>query len=353
MSSHATRIALGASAALAAVALGVVTGVLIFQDGRPTQLEQSPELSAVPVLERAYDDAHAVEVQPSFSPARELSSATSGKVTGASCGTNTVFVSGQSNFEVDGTAIVNLAMNIPMWRDLDQGDAGSDVQALQETLSELGYNAEGNGVVGPLTTQAVQDLMHQQGNIDFEGSSIPMSGFLWIPEQSVTTSGCSLTVGRQVSANDVVAVVPGQLTAVHVVNPPESVDKQERQLVIENIVAPLGEDGSINDPDALQKLGSLNSISQLRDSRKDEVTGQEATTAKGTIRLATAETVSVVPPGAVFGAEAESACVSAGETIFPITIVGSELGQTFVRFKGDPPVEVNPNPAKGLKCESN
>jgi hypothetical protein len=72
---------------------------------------------------------------------------------------------------------------------------------------------------------------------------------------------------------------------------------------------------------------------------------------QGQYALAKPLDVSVVPPSAVVAAGATKGCVvGADATVYAVTIVGSELGQSFVIFAGSPPTSVELAPSRTTTC---
>jgi hypothetical protein len=69
------------------------------------------------------------------------------------------------------------------------------------------------------------------------------------------------------------------------------------------------------------------------------------------VALASPVEVTVVPPSAVYGIVAGKGCVSSGGASVPVTIAGSQLGQTFVTFETEKyPTVVDIAPTKKSSC---
>lgn len=351
----------GALFALAAVTALLLCGAAILlavNDWRPVALERPSELTSVPLTHRAFDDARTVDVTLEVGDAVTLRSNTGGRVTASTCAAESVVASGQSTFEVDGFALVNLATTVPLWRDLVHGDAGKDVAALQEQLAALGFNAEGNGIVGPLTMQAVTDLLSQQGNRDMTGGTIPSAAFVWLPSPSATVSRCHTAVGDPLAANEALATLTAPPTAARVTLPPQALGEAARELVFGDTVVPVDETGVSTDAAALLRLTESPAYREwLSEAFGASPAGQSresppAPSIQGSLRLREPIEVAVVPPGAIFEATNDRACVSLGTSVYPVQILGSELGQTFLHFPEGAPEAVNPNPIATLPCPS-
>lgn len=107
---------------------------------------------------------------------------------------------------------------------------------------------------------------------------------------------------------------------------------------------PVGSDGAVTDPAALAEIAAS---SAFADARR----GSSATIAASSA-LAEPITVSVVPPGALYGVQGRKGCVVNGSGARPVEIIGSELGQSFVRFRaGEPPSGVVLSPERPPACK--
>lgn len=354
MTAARLRIAFFALATVTAVLLCGAAILLAVNEWRPVALERPVPLTSAPLTHRAFDDAQTVDVTLEVGEAVTLRSNVGGRVTASTCSADSMVVSGQSSFEVDGFALVSLATTVPLWRDLVPGDSGRDVAALQEQLAALGFNAEGNGIVGPLTIQAVSDLMRQQGNVGQTGGAIPSAAFVWLPSSSVAISRCHISVGERLATDDALATLAAPPTAARVTTPPQALDDAARELVIGDTVVPVDETGVTTDAAALLLLTESTAYREWLGESLAEGARENpaAPTIQGSLRLREPIEVAVVPPGAILDASGDRACVSLGSSVYPVQILGSELGQTFVHFPEGAPKAVNPNPIEALSCPS-
>jgi peptidoglycan hydrolase-like protein with peptidoglycan-binding domain len=336
-------------ATTAAVAFSA--GALTLANGEPAVLHKKTEKTSVPVITREFDDAKNVDLESQVGPALGLRSSSSGKITKLSCAAGTVFTSGKSNFSIAGDPVINLATETPLWRDLKMGDSGTDVVALQSQLAALGYNSEGNGIVGPRMLQSVRDLMRANGSQNSDGAHIAADSFFWIPAASVRASACSVAVGQVIEANDVVLTVSGRLTSVTLKSPPTTLLPGPRVLEVGGVEVPVGKDGKVTKASDLAKIAETPEFLDSQSPSSDKEDDAEDSPFQASYKLAKPSQVSVVPPGAVFGTKEDHACVSLKNRVFPVTVVGSELGQSFVVFGKDSPKATNPNPRKSLTCK--
>jgi len=322
-----SRPALALSAVtLAAVAgIGVIGGVLLEADATPRSLGAAPTVRAVPLTEQSFSDLRSAEVVVRLGVDTRLSAPTGGRVTAFRCSPDEPFVSGESNLRVDGQSVVNLSTRVPLWRDLVRGDKGDDVAAVQEELNRLGHPVVVDGIVGARTLAAVDQLLSRPAGQRPYESSVPASRFLWLPRAETTVTECSTATGAQVEAGgDVAEVAAGPISAS--VALPTGGPGGARVLVLGDQRVPVGADGRIVDADALAKIAAS---PLYREARRNS-----ATTFTADLALARPVRVSSVPPAALYAVEGSTACVLAGGTPHRVTVVGSELGVSFVTFPG-------------------
>lgn len=337
------KIALAALALTVAGALGLGAGALVFTDASPEALREAETVSAAPVTQRSFDDKRTVEVSLALDADTALTSPASGRVTAFSCQPGGVFTSGQANLSVDGERIVNLATSVPLWRDLAASAQGDDVVAVQQELARLGYEVPVDGIAGPATLSAVADLFHLSGDTAFQTGTIPSDRVLWIPAPETTVAGCSVSTGATVAAGETIGSLAGGLAGAGITRLPEGAVSGERVLNVDGQSIPLDADGRVSSAEALETLAASSSYAQaLRGSM---------TSLNGSYVLAEPVTVSVVPPGALYGIDGQAACVASNGTPLAVQVIGSELGQSFVTFDAaEAPPEVALSPDASLAC---
>ncbi|MFT4156475.1 MAG: hypothetical protein QM630_00880 [Microbacterium sp.] len=108
----------------------------------PDALEQSDELTFIPVTIQPFDDARSVDITATILPPAPISVSRAGVVTSWSCGRGAVLTSGSSSVAVDGVNLLNFATSVPLWRDLTLGAEGADVKSVEEELIRMGHPAK-------------------------------------------------------------------------------------------------------------------------------------------------------------------------------------------------------------------
>ncbi len=333
------RIGLWALAAVALVGVGVLAAALILPPP-PASLDPGRAPTTVPVSISPFTDDRAVEVVGTFAPDRTLRSPASGRVTATSCRIGMPIHSGGSMVSVDGAPLLNLATGIPLWRDIGAGSKGPDVSALQTELQQLGHPVEVDGEAGRATLAAVKALLTSIG-ASVDGDGLPLGAVLWLPASLVVPSACDAAPGDQIGPGDVVAQLPAGLDAIVVKSVPAGTMPGGRVMVIGPVRLALADDGVTVEPTELQREDVLVAIG-LPESGS-------TVTRQATLSLIEPVDVAVVPPASIV-TDGGRSCVLVGGRPEPINIVGSQLGETFVVFEGDPPAEIDARPGGDLGC---
>lgn len=335
-----TRVGLAVTGASVLVAAGVLVGVAYTAPAVPEALRSPTAAATFPVGQTTFDDARPVRLAVVHGPETELTSPVDGRVTSFTCTPASPLTSGTSPLSVDGAPVVALATPTPLWRDLALGDRGEDVAGLQEELHRLGHDVTATGRLDRATLRAVGALRTSVGAAPTAMTAVASSAFLWLPAATTDVTTCSLSVGASVTAGDGVAVVPGRLTSIALLDAPTDLVPGARVLTLDGTDVALDPAAALTDPETLARLDALPSL-RVRADDGEPVTA----------RLALAEpvTVSVVPPSAVVGTD-EQSCVVADGAPAPVEVVGSELGQSFVSFEGTVPDVVDVSPPAGTAC---
>ena len=166
--------------------------------------------------------------------------------------------------------------------------------------------------------------------VDDGAGGVPASfspdSFLWIPAPQVTPTGVPAHLGDAVDTQTSLveladAGAPPRLTI------PQDAQPGARVILLGSQALPVPGDGVITDP---------GTVSAIMDSPEyaGHVAAKGANAGDGAQlsvkwRLAEPLTVSVVPPAAVGGTAGRS-CVWQGGEAVEVTVVGSQLGQTYV-----------------------
>ncbi|QJW37588.1 peptidoglycan-binding domain-containing protein [Cellulosimicrobium protaetiae] len=342
-----TKIGLAAVGACLCAALGVVGAVVYMTPVTPSAVATPERSLDFPVGEAEFDDPRPVELRLSRGDDLALTAPASGRVTTSHCKVGVPMESGKAALTVDGAPLVGLATSVPLWRDLSIGDEGEDVTALQTELARLGYQVDAEGPLRRAALRALRDLYEQAGEKTGALDRVPIDRIVWLPAPSTSVNECLATVGSTVSAGDPVASVPGDLESVAVAEPPEGLVPGGRVLVVDGTSVSVDAALAVSDPAALVQLSPLPS---LQPTSNDGDAGRAgAPTAQ--LVLAAPQTVSVVPPSALFGAADGRGCVLSDGAVRTVGIAGSQLGQTFVVVDGPVPLTtVDTDPAPGTPC---
>lgn len=317
--------------------IGWGLGVLGNQSAPPSLRKPiDPEYAAVHLVQ--FRDPQDVTVEVIAAATVSVASPVAGTVTSSTCAAGSPVTSGESLISIDGEPLISLATSVPLWRDLVVGDKGADVAAIQTELSRLGYDVRQDGVLGSETLAAIAALRGIAAQ-----TSLPRSLFLWIPVDGARVSQCTAGRGTHVDAAAALLDVEAAVPSIRITDLPKKAIAGERELTINGAVYPVAADQTIQDP-AMQR--ELLESSAYQEAKKEEGKARIAAVAT----LATPVGVSSVPPSSVIGGKEGTMCVVARGGIVPVTIIGSQLGQSFLSFEAEAPKEVQIAPAWDTSC---
>ena len=317
---------MGAFTAALAFALGATVGVLVARPPTPDALQPAQAPTSAPVSQREFADERSVTLTISATGERALRSPAQGRLTSLGISTGTPVESGQVVCAIDGRPIAALATSTPLYRPVQDGARGDDIAALNAELARLGYAAPASDAVDWRTRRALSLVL----GVDDGAGGVPAffapDSFLWIPAPQVTPTGVPAHLGDAVDAQTSLveladAGAPPRLTI------PQDAQPGARVILLGSQALPVPGDGVITDP---------GTVSAIMDSPEyaGHVAAKGANAGDGAQlsvkwRLAEPLTVSVVPPAAV-GGTASRSCVWQGGQAVEVTVVGSQLGQTYV-----------------------
>ncbi|GAA3747128.1 hypothetical protein GCM10022225_33640 [Plantactinospora mayteni] len=316
-------------AGLTLLGTGGATGFLLRPASAPQSLRTATEVTSAPVGREELVDERTVKVSLTKSPAPPLVVGFAGRVTSTSCRPGTPLRSGRAVARIDNTPLIALATSVPLYRDLDRGDRGGDVRALQRELARLGHRVNTDGRYDRGTAEAVRKLQKAAG-VSRPDGRITATEILWLPAASVSPDSCELVQGGYVSSGQTYAKVAPRLTAVVVESMPSGAVAGKRVIELMGVIGPLDTDGTATDPKFLAKVAGTQEYRLAQ--RADEEPELTAVLA-----LADALPTLKVPPGALFGVDGDTGCVQSGDRAHAVTIVGSKLGATLVAPAGDRP----------------
>lgn len=126
-------------AVVLSVCLAVGACALWLPDRSPQLLSAAREVTSAPASVQDYSGSQQVTLVPTVSADRELIGNATGTVTDDWSADG--LASGRRAYRVDDRSIVALNTATPLYRDLQTGDKGDDVLALNNELNRLGYNS--------------------------------------------------------------------------------------------------------------------------------------------------------------------------------------------------------------------
>lgn len=347
---------------LLAASLGAVTAILALPVAEPAALRPTAPSSVVPVTTRDDADERQVQLALSTGSPRMIGAPTSGVLTALSCAAGGTIRSGDRIASIDGEPVIALATETPLWRDLEPGSTGTDVRALQQELARLGATVSTDGVVGPSTERAIRTFLRARG-ITTGTTSTPRTdrgdevsassdevlhttSIAWVPGPETLVQNCVGVVGSRIDLTDPLVELPVELRSARIEQLPVDPAPGARVAHIGTVTAPIGSDGVISDPAALAQLTATPEYATA--------VATTTPTMQGRWSLEQPVEVAVVPPTALWDLSNGHGCVRpvrAGRPGAPllVEVVGSELGQSFVRT-GTPLRSVVAAPSSRTSC---
>jgi peptidoglycan hydrolase-like protein with peptidoglycan-binding domain len=276
------------------------------------------------VVERDFDDGRTVQLTLETRAARQVSSPVSGILTKVACHPADKLISGQLVASVDGRPVIGLATSVPLWRDLEKGDTGDDVLGLQRELARLGYAVRADGILGTETIGAVARLIRPaETHGDPPLTNVPFTAFAWLPAAVNPAQSCPALTGGTIEAGGPLAVLPVTLTRAFIATRPRDLVPGARTLSVSGLDVEVTDELEVSDPASLDVLAASPGFTSA-------TSDEEQRSLPGELALSRALRVDVVPPAAVYEIHGQSGCVAADGRAVSVTVVGSELGETFV-----------------------
>lgn len=346
------RIGVTAIVAAAVFGSGATAAWMFLNPSAPPSLAKSTAASSAPVAYQSFSDARTVSLSVTRIPAVKVSSGLAGRVTSTACTPGGEISSGSSVLSINEQPVIALATSVPLWRDLVRGDQGPDVKSVQTELARLGYPVAADGSVGTATLNAAAKLFKQTGDGD---ATIPASRVLWIPASAVRAESCAVGMGATVAAGDPVFTVAGGLEKIAVAQLPNNLVGGDRTLTVGSTSVPVGADGAIVDDATLSQLEpalpQTSSPGTAAESGNSDTSTADAGEITGEFALAQPIRIGVVPPTAVYGITGSTGCVSQNGEAVKVTIVGSQLGETYIHLpSGKTPKTVDLSDAERQSC---
>lgn len=246
-----------------------------------------------------------------------------------------------------------------MWRDLQPGDTGADVKALQTELARNGAAINPDGVLGVASLRAVRARLVELGVQNPSTTLIERRTIIWLPNISTEVASCPISLGDNVAVGYSVISANAPVTSVKCTGVPPDALPGNRVLVFGETRYPLTAECRITD-DALSRFVTeqqtivRNTLASRPDSSSSKKEGNADTGGFSTeYQLESPIKTWVVPPSALVNVTGTTGCVAvAPDKAIKVLIHGSELGKTFITFpnqSAEPTaVLIQPNP--NLTC---
>lgn len=308
--------------ALVLLCVGMVAGLLLAPRQAPDSLASAEPPEAFPVAEQEFTDERSIGVAVTYGPDRSLTSNLSGVITRSACVVGESVASGDDLVDIDGVPIIALATAVPLWRDLYPGMKGEDVSALRAELSRLDLGVDPGSTMTTATVNAFKKLVEKAGGKRDQANVVSASAIVWLPSQAVTAVGCPVAKGTRIAPDGVLATLPPDLLSAVVSPLPEGLAQGDRVLSVDDETFAVDEQGALA-PKDLERFAATKSVVTARTLATNE-------TVAAVLSLTTPVSVYPVPPRAVLS-DGTAFCVVDGETVVPVDLLASELGQAFVR----------------------
>ena len=310
----------------------------------PGTLATARPATTAAVTERAFEDRRDVQLTVVTGAPAIVSAPRPGKLTALDCTPHTALLSGTAPIAIDGRRLILLATAVPLWRSLAPGDRGDDVAALQRELTRLGHASAEDGVIGSSTLAAIAGLRAALGLPPEARRGVDPADFAWSPHAEARVESCVAAVGKPVIEGTELITFPVAVVSARLASVPADRAPGPRLITSGDAEIATDDDGAVDGADALLK------VSELPEFRAKAATAGEVTIPVGW-SLRSPLAVLVVPPTALWDIHRGSACIlPARGRPKTVTIVGSDLGQSFVTTDVGPLTEVRVRPPTGTSC---
>lgn len=317
---------------VAVFATGTLATWLWFLPPVPAALKGPHAAATAEVVSHEFLDERSVDLDYRWEPPTSLASGLSGRITSTACSTDAVIESGASFAAVNESPLIALATSIPLWRDLTFGDRGDDVASLQAELQRLGFATTTDGIVGVATLTSIAKLFATVGD-EIDGGTLPHGRIVWLPGSTATIDSCGARLGSSIEVGGTLASVSARLVRVSLADIPADLIAGDRNLTVDSASVPIGEDGAVSDPEALDVLAMTPAVRKaLASTHEEGDPGASANPLSAKLSLISPVMVGAIPPTAIYSISNNRGCVTSSGASYPVSIAGSQLGQTYVIF---------------------
>ncbi len=331
-----TALAAVVAATLAAAATWLVAWV------PEATAETDPDTAQYPLQAVSFADPQSVTLILHPGNQRTVTSPVSGTITRDRCTGIESLSTGTVIAEVDQRPVIVMRTKAPLFRDLGGGETGADVAAVQSELRALGYHTPSTRRYDRQTKAAVQAFLHDRGlrAPRAQQGVLPLRSIVWVPPEDAEIEECLMSLGDRIGAGDPLlrlASDPGTIEY----RSDATVVSGERVLVLGDARVPVS--GSpIDDPTVVRTI--------LATREGAAASGREEKALGAILELAEPIDAYPVPPSALFGINGAHACVSESGTPYPVTILASSLGLSYVFIDRSAPSAIDVFPARETPC---
>lgn len=325
-----------------ALAVGAAVALLAVRIATPHDLSSTAQGGTITAESGTYDDRRAVTIRVTQGDDATLRAPVDGTLTAYDCAVGSTVASGTSMLAVDGTPVLSLHTDTPLYRPLSSGVQGADVAALHAELRTLGYDAPDSDTFSWQSVEAFSALAEQVGSVKptaDNGWSVTPQMLMWLPARTVTVAGCPARTGMRVdAATDAVTTAP-LLTGAAVIRTSDARSDQPsagtRTLTVADRTFDITQDTvDMTDRAFLDAVAASSEYAAAMSGTQQSGAAQPA--ADGTVDVTYQWTlkeplqVTFVPPAALYDVTSGAGCLSMDGVPTPVDIVASQLGRTMV-----------------------
>jgi hypothetical protein len=333
-----------------AVATGISVGMLVIPPPTPGSLAGADHPTAISVGRQPFSDEITVGLELQVSEGTPLTSRRAGIVTGPTQPPR-LLESGAAVMSVDLHPVIGLHTRVPLFRDLELGDSGDDVDALNDALRRLGAAIPSSQTLSAAAVEFWQTLITAAGATEI--SHVHLDDIVWLPDDTVDVDTWLAVPGASVDVGQTLGITGPRLVAAtvrlgqerkdatrpegdpegRVLPPTGSAQATARTLTVFGATTTVDD---INSPLPQDFLRAVESTSDFRQYLTSEARDRVAT---GTLSLVEPIQTLRVPAGALFGVSGAQACVQVGGEALPVTIVRASLTGTLIVVDSERPVD--------------
>ncbi len=329
-------VAVAAVCGVALVAAGACLAVGLAPVEPPSVLATANPGDTAPATPSSFDDGRKVQVSFVSGDPVGVTSPVGGVLTRRPCTPGDSLDSGTVVAHVDERPLLGLNTSVPLYRDLQLGDRGADVRALQDELTRLGHPVGSDGRLGAGTARAVATLLKTVGITRPDAPLVlPLDQVVRLPRVTTPVTSCA-DLGSVVGPGDELASAPATVSAVRLSSVPTDLAPGARDLSVLGATGPMTDESGSTDPTFLAALVGAEGFDDLGSTADDAI--------PATLVLREPIPVLQVPAASVrTGDTPGTGCLALPSSTVPVDVVGSTLGASLVRLPEgtEPPTEVS------------